>query len=196
MHSPGSYLKWEELCTSFLSQRLCWACWMFQALWLQDVSVEAEQFRERVGGQRAVNSWAGKCWLSWSKILENDLQIFLISLSRRNSVSHCELEWKEIFRVLAWANQPPSGFLVLLKKQKSTPFSECSALLNILVGAHGDPQLIGDQDPESREHCCAFLGAREKPRLGWDERFADQVLAEASVLSAGSQIATQRLIIN
>lgn len=24
---------------------------------LQDVSVEAEQFRERIGGQRAVNSW-------------------------------------------------------------------------------------------------------------------------------------------
>lgn len=146
-------------------------------------------------GQWTHGWWAGKCWLSWSKILENDLQIFLISLSRRNSVSHCELEWKEIFHVLAWANQPPSGFLVLLKK-KSTPFSECSALLNILVGAHGDPQLIGDQDPESRECCCAFLGAREKARLGWDEHFADQVLAEASVLSTGSQIATQRLIIN
>lgn len=84
----------------------------------------------------------------------------------------------------------------MLLKKKSTPFSECSALLNILVGAHGDPQLIGDQDPESRERCCAFLGAREKPRLGWDEHFADQVLAEASILSAGSQIATRRLIIN
>lgn len=51
------------------------------------------------------------------RFVENDLQIFLISLSRRNSVTQCACEWKEIFRVLALANHPPSGCLVLLRKE-------------------------------------------------------------------------------